>query len=129
MTVVNFTHPLTSEQLEQLKAITGQETERVIDVKAQFDPERPFADQARELVESVGLSPEEWQTLPLLVNLPSLNVIAALVLAEVHGRCGYFPAVLRLKPRRQEGVAGPPQFEVAEVLNLQAVREAARTKR
>ena len=39
---------------------------------------------------------------------------------------GYFPAVLRLRP-----VPGnaPPQFELAEVLNLQAMRDAARARR
>jgi hypothetical protein len=124
--IVNFSHPLTAEQLEAAARLTGAHSERVLDVKTQFDPEQPFAEQARELVESVGLSPQEWQTTPLLVNLPSLNVIATLVLAEVHGRCGYFPAVLRLKP-----VPGstPPRFEVAEVVNLQAVRDGARGKR
>jgi hypothetical protein len=78
------------------------------------------------LVDAVGLSPAEWQTTPLLVNPPSLNVIAVTLLAELHGRMGYFPAVIRLRP-----VAGstPQQFEVAEILNLQAVREAARTRR
>jgi len=48
------------------------------------------------------------------------------LLAEVHGRTGYFPTIIRLRP-----VAGvtPPQFEVAELLNLQAVRDAARVRR
>ena len=78
------------------------------------------------MVETVGLTPEEWQTLPLVVNLPSLNVIAALVIAELHGRCGYSPAVLRLKPVPQ---TTPPQFAVAEIVNLQTVRDAARQTR
>jgi hypothetical protein len=126
MTLLNFSHPLTPAQLVAIKQLTGQTVERVVDVKTQFDPEQPFAEQARALVESIGLSAEEWQTTPLLINLPSLNVIAALVLAEVHGRCGYFPAVIRLKPILQ---TTPPQFEVAEILNLQAVREVARGQR
>src|SRR5690606_16910307 len=99
---------------------------RVIDVKTQFEHARPFAEQARTLVEAVGLSAQDWQTAPLLVNLPSLNVIAALVLAELHGRCGYFPPVLRLKPVPD---VVPPQFQVAEIVNLQAIREAARAMR
>jgi len=39
---------------------------------------------------------------------------------------GYFPPVLRLKP-----VAGalPPRFKVAEILNLQAIRQDARARR
>src|SRR5438034_9767456 len=88
-----------------------------------FRSGRPFVEQTRELIDGVGLSAEEWQTTPLLLNLPSLAPIAAAVLAEVHGRCGYFPPVLRLRP-----VAGgvPPRFEVAEVIDLRAVREEAR---
>jgi hypothetical protein len=62
---------LTPAHLAAVEELTGQAVE-----------------QARALVESVGLSAEEWQTPPLLINLPSLNVIAALVLAEAHGRCG-----------------------------------------
>jgi hypothetical protein len=61
-----------------------------------------------------------------LVNPPSLNYIAVVLLAELHGRCGYFPAHLRLRP-----VQGsiPPRFEVAEVLDLQTVRNGARRRR
>src|SRR6266508_4569486 len=126
MTLVNFTHPLTPAHLAQVEQLTGQVVERVVDVKTQFDSERPFGEQTRMLVESVGLSTQEWQTVSLLINLPSLNIIAALVLAELHGRCGYFPPIIRLTV-----VSGslPPQFQVAEILNLQSVREAARSTR
>ncbi len=124
--VLNFSHPLTEEHLSALGELVGSKIEEVREFKTLFDHHKPFAPQARELVDSIGLTPEEWQTRPLLVNLPSLNVIAALVLAELHGRCGYFPAVIRLRP--VEGSV-PPRFEVAEVLNLQAVRDAARHAR
>jgi hypothetical protein len=39
---------------------------------------------------------------------------------------GYFPAVLRLRPVPN---TTPPAFELAEILNLQSVREQARGKR
>ena len=92
----------------------------------QFDAEQPFLPQLQALVARIPLSPVELQTAPLLVVLPALNFIAALLLAELHGRMGYFPAILRIRP-----VAGstPPRFEVAEILNLQAVRDAARLTR
>jgi len=48
------------------------------------------------------------------------------LLAELHGRMGYFPPIVRLRPVPN---ALPPRFEVAEIINLQAVREAARTRR
>lgn len=126
MLILNFSHPLTAAHLEQIEALTSQKVERVIEVKTQFDPEQPFVPQVKALVDSIGLSPEEWQTTPLLLNPPSLHVIAVTVLAELHGRMGYFPAILRLKPIPN---STPPRFEVAEVITLQAVREAARTQR
>lgn len=126
MVVINFSHPLTQEQVAQAEALTGQKVERVVEVRAQFDHEQSFAPQVRALVDQVNLTAEEWQTDPLLVNPPSLHVIAAALLAELHGRMGYFPSILRLRP-----VAGsnPPQFEVAEILNLNDIRERARAAR
>jgi hypothetical protein len=126
MVLINFAHPITTAQKEAIEALAGKEIERVIDVKTQFDAGQSFGPQSEALFAAVGLTAEEWQTALLLLNLPAFNVIAALLLAEIHGRCGYFPAVLRLRP-----VTGstPPLFEVAEILNLQAARDAARTKR
>lgn len=126
MILLNFSHPLTSIQLQQIEALTGQEVERVIEIHSQIDPDQPLVPQVVALTDKVGLSPAEWQTLPLLVNPPSLNFIAVALLAELHGRCGYFPAHLRLRPK-----AGsiPPQYEVAEILDLQAVRDTARKRR
>ena len=126
MVLLNFGHPLTREHLDKLQEISGTEGIEVVQVKTMLDHRQPFAEQVRRLMDSIQLSPEEWQTVPLLVNLPSLNVIAALVLAEMHGRCGYFPPIIRLRP--VEGSV-PPRFEVAEILNLQAVRDAARATR
>lgn len=93
---------------------------------AKFDNGLPFAEQVREMVTRVGLSSEEWQTVPLLVNPPGYAPAALTLLAELHGRMGYFPAMMRLRP-----VAGaiPPRYEVAELLNLQAVRQSARELR
>jgi hypothetical protein len=126
MLILNFSHPLTQAQLDAVQELTGQSVERVIEVNTDFDHFQPFVKQAQQLVGSVGLTPKQWQSARLLINLPSLNFIAALLLAELHGRMGYFPSVLRLRP-----IAGstPPQFEAVEILNLQEVRETARNSR
>lgn len=126
MLVLNFSHPLTSAQLEQIEALTGQVVERVFDLMPQLDHEMPFDSQIRELADRVGLSPQEWQSKPLLLNPPGYAPAAVVLLAEMHGRMGHFPAVLRLRPVPD---SNPPIFEVAEVINLQAVRDAARVKR
>jgi hypothetical protein len=126
MLLLNFAHPLTPDHLERIETLIGQKVERVVEVHSQLDPQQPLVPQAVALADQAGLSPAEWQTLSLLVNPPSLNFIAVALLAELHGRCGYFPAHLRIRP-----VQGsiPPQYEVAEVLDLQSLRDAARNRR
>ena len=128
MIVLNFSHPITTAQHEAISNLSGYKIEmgNVKELNTQFDQAKPFAQQAAVLIESVCLSSEQWQTERILVNLPSLNVIAALLLAELHGRMGYFPSVIRLRPMTG---SVPPQFEVAEILNLHAVRESARKRR
>jgi hypothetical protein len=126
MLLLNFSHPLTPEQTAQVEALTGQVIEQIIALPVQFDNQQPFLPQLEALVAQLPLAPEAYQTRPLLVNPPSLNFITALLLAELHGRMGYFPPGIRLRP-----IAGslPPRYEVAEVLNLQAVRDKARQAR
>ena len=126
MLLLNFAHHLTEEHKRQLEEIV-HEPIRVRDLQVHFDlTARKIMPQVVALVDSVALSADEWQTEVLLVNPPALNIIAAAVLAELHGRMGYFPALVRL--RRVENSL-PPRFEVAEILNLQDVREKARARR
>ncbi len=126
MILLNLSHPLTLDQQRTIETLAGQEISILIERLAQFDTAAPFAEQATALVDSLDLSPAEWQQSPLLVLLPSLNFGAAAVLAELHGRCGYFPPVVRLRPVPN---SLPPRYEVAEIINLQAMRDAARRKR
>ena len=126
MIILNFSHPLTPDQMNQVETLAGQPVTDVRHLPAQFDPDQPFAPQVTALADACALSSEEWQTLPLVVNPPALNFIAVALLAELHGRCGYFPTTLRMRP-----VPGstPRRFEVAELINLQGARDAARERR
>jgi hypothetical protein len=126
MLILNFSHPLTEEQKSQIEQrLTGPISE-IRDIPAQFDHQRPFAEQLAGLIEGCGLTAQQWQTSPLLIVPPALNFIAVALLAELHGLMGYFPDCVRLRP--VEG-ARPPRFEVAEILYLQAFREAGRGRR
>ncbi|MGB9799712.1 MAG: CRISPR-associated protein Csx15 [Thermanaerothrix sp.] len=126
MILVNFSHPLSADQLKQLQALLGASIDRVVEVHSQIEPDRPLAPQVAAMVDQAGLTLEEWQNAPIIVNPPSLNFSAVLLIAELHGRMGYFPACVRLRPVNG---AIPPRFEVAEVLNLQAQRDTARRRR
>ena len=126
MWVLNFTHPLTGAQRSEVEHRTGQSIERLIEVPTQLDHGRSFAEQVVELVETAGLTPGEWQGEPILIVPPALSAVAVTLLAELHGRMGYFAPIVRIGP-----VDGslPPRYEVFEVINLQAVRNKARAKR
>lgn len=125
MLLVNFSHPLAPAHLVRIAELVGQRPS-VLERPIQFDQGQSFADQARSVVDSLGLSPSEWQTSPLLINPPGYAPAAVTLLAELHGRMGYFPPVVRLRPVAN---SVPQQFEVFEVINLQAVRDEARRRR
>lgn len=126
MILLNFSHPLTNEHLAQIETLIGKKVDQVIEVNSQIDPQQPLVPQVVTMAEQCGLSPVEWQTLPIMVNPPSLHWVAVTLLAELHGRCGYFPSHLRL--RSMEGTIANG-YEVAEVINLQRMRDEARSKR
>ena len=126
MILLNFSHPLTPEQTAQIETLIGQPVEQVIPLAVQFDHSQPFLPQLAALLAEIPLSPAQWQTAQILVAPPALNFITALLLAELHGRMGYFAPIIRLRP--VEGSL-PPRYEVAEILNLQAVRDQARKER
>lgn len=126
MIVVNFSHPLTAAQCRRIEEIAGQAISRVVASPARFDQAMPFGPQAVALVDGVGLDADAWQSEPLLVVPPAFSPIGCAVLAELHGRCGYFPPIVRLAA--QEG-AMPPVFDVAEIVDLNRQRLEARGRR
>lgn len=126
MTLLNLSHPLTPAQIEQIQALSGRKIAEIKNIGVHFDAAQPYADQIVALVDSIGLTPQQWQNEPLLLNPPSFNFIAVALLAELHGRMGYFPPCVRLRPVKD---SLPPQFEVAEIINLNQIREQARQRR
>lgn len=126
MLLINLSHPLTPEQRIQVETLTGQSITRELERMPQFDNDQPFADQIVALVDELALTSRQWQTDGIVLNPPGYAPAAAVLVAELHGRSGHFPAILRLRP-----VPGsvPTRFEVAELIDLQTVRAVARTQR
>jgi hypothetical protein len=126
MILLNFSHPLSDEQLLIAESFVSSKFTSVIDIKTHFDHQTSFPSQVKKLIGDIPLTSQQWQNSKILVAPPSLSIISCILLSELHGRMGYFPAVLRVKP-----VPGstPPVFEPAEVLNLQAIRDASRENR
>lgn len=125
MLILNFSHPLTESQRAQISALADTAIDDVITIPVQIEQAEPLTPQITAIVNAVGLSSEDWQTRTLLVNPPGFAPAAFVLLAELHGRIGHFPALIRLRPK-----PGPvTTYEVAEILNLQSIREEARRRR
>jgi len=126
MLILNFTHPLTSEQRAQLEALTNAAIGELRTIPVQINQDEPLGPQITDIVNAVGLSSEDWQTRSLLVNPPGFAPAAFVLLAELHGRIGHFPSLIRLRPLSG---STPTLYEVAELINLQTIREEARRRR
>jgi hypothetical protein len=126
MIILNYSHPLTVDQLAQIDELIDQYIDKVCEIASQFDQGEPFAPQIEALIKASELTSKEWQTLPLLIVPPALSSIAVALLATLHGLMGYFPDCVRL--RMVDG-SRPPRFEVAEILSLQDYRKAGRGRR
>lgn len=126
MLLLNFSHPITPAQAAQIEALAGHAIARTITVPTEFDEGAPFPPQVEALVNQIDLSATDWQSEQILVVLPSLNFISGILLAHLHGRMGYFPPIVRTRPVAH---SVPRRFEVAEILDLQTIRAAARRQR
>jgi|FLYN01.1.fsa_nt_gi hypothetical protein len=121
MLVLNYGHPLSAEQQEQATKLIGEPLD-IRAISSQIDPQRPMAELARELADAAGLTAEEWTTGDILLNSPGLAPLAVALTAEIHGRRGALPLMLRLRPMPG---AVPPRFEVAEVVDLDQLYRSA----
>lgn len=126
MILINFSHPLSQANIQQIKNLTQKNVDCTLNHLADFDPKQSFSSQAVKLADQVELTPLQWQTEPILVILPALNFIAAAILAELDGRMGYLPTIIRL--REVEGIL-PRCWEIAEIIDLHEIRSRARRKR
>ena len=126
MIILNFSHPLTAVQQKQITAVTNHPITAVHNIPVQMNNGRSFPPQIQTIVNKIGLTAEQWQTTPILINPPAYAPAAAAMLAEMHGRIGHFPPIIRIRPVLD---SVPPQYEVAEIINLQEIRSAARLQR
>jgi hypothetical protein len=126
MHILNFSHPLTEAQQQAITQQVGQPIATIREVKTQLDVNAPFQAQIVALLDGLDISPTDWQAQPWLIVLPSLNYAAAVLLAELHGRMGHFPTIVRLRPQPDSLVT---VYELAEIVNLEGVRQLARTRR
>lgn len=119
MLLVNFSgQPPGTELLLSLAALTGMPVEEVRDVVVPATlPVGDFEEGIAQLVEAIGYTQVQLQTCPVVVIPPEASDIACGVIAELHGRMGHFPGLLRWN------------VGAFEVVNLQQLRSQALGRR
>jgi hypothetical protein len=126
MIILNFGHPLTATQISRIEELAGRQSERTIDVALQINQATPLCPQVMEVAEQVGLTSVEWQSAAYIVNLPGYAPVVACLLAEIEGRSGHLPPIIKLRPVSGGALV---EYEVTEIINLQDFRDEARTRR
>ena len=126
--VLNFSgHPVLLGQLKTIEKILQWPSPKVIDVLVgTIAEDRNFVANIVKTIEKLDLTPIQWQTSNIVVLPAGYSAIWSVVLAEIHGRLGYFPDVVHLRPSSS---VSTEKFEVAEIINLRQIRHSSRKKR
>ena len=126
--VITFSpHPLLPGQRAAIRAKTGWPALEVIDGGVGNVPEgQNFVSAAVRYLDRIDLLPAEWQIYPLVVVPAGYSVLWSAFLAELHGRLGYFPDLVRLRPAPAVMDA---KYEGAGIERLRDVRNQALGKR
>lgn len=122
--LINLGRPLNKGQQEQICQLRNVFIAEVIQpdqTPPSFHDNEPYEIQTAQTIDGLGLTLEEWQSLPILVNLPGFAPAAAALVAELHGRMGHFPLLIRVRPSKQDRTV----YEVAEIMDLQRIRDKA----
>jgi len=117
--VLNFSHDFNEQQSEEIARLVGDEwgiqTVGGLSRQYRYNTAEELSEQVREQVAAAGISPWAWQNCKIVVNLPAHSGGAMVALAEMHGRMGYFPTVLRIE-RAEDG------FHFTEAIDLEKLR-------
>jgi len=120
--ILNFAHPLTAQQRIQIEELAGAGIDDIITVPSLINEAEPLEPQISRLIDSTGLTLDDWDKRHILINPPGYAPAALFLLAEIHGRTGHFPTLVRMRPN----YGSVTSYEVVELLNLQTIRDAAR---
>ena len=128
--ILNFGHKLTRQVLDELEPC--EEVFCPLDLDLDRETMGQVVRQVQRISKEVGKKGGALDgTSPLIVALPGLTEGAVLLLAELHGRLGVFPRILRLR-RQEDGTYGlfVRSDEVrGGVFDLERFRRSARGRR
>lgn len=124
MILLNLSHPLTTTQKQAIEQTKNRPITHLIEQMTHLDQAKPFAPQIRAIIDRLPLDSAEWQSQRILIVPPGHAPATAVLLAHLHGRMGYFPEIIRIRPSD-----GNEPYQLAEIINLQHIRDHARTLR
>jgi hypothetical protein len=126
MFLINFGYPLADAQKMRIEELLSQKIDSYYPIPVQFNNDQAFEKQVETLLADNDLPYQDLMTHPIAVILPSHAYIAVLILVELQARIGRFPAIIRFRPRPE---SLPLEYEVAEIVDLQWLRDQLRQKR
>ena len=128
MIILNFSHPLTDNQKEQIRkklsvSIKEWHESKILRINCYINIDRPLSEQINNILDNI---PENVWHKHILFIPPPIAHSAILITISIRERCGYYPQSIRIKRERK---SLPPRYVIAEVINLNDFREQSRAKR
>ncbi len=120
MILINFGAPFKPLQISQAEACLHEPITNVINIPFNVDSDQEVLLQFKKNMGRLKLSKADLRAEPVVVNLPQQNYLSVMALAELHARMGYFPPIIRTR-MKSSGIL--PYYEVAEVIDLQAIED------
>ena len=127
--LLNFAHPTTELQVNQIRDFFQADEVKEIRFNVHFDVNAPFNEQITDLTRNCYEAFEETYPVfspyhsPVVLNLPSLAVIAVMLVRSLSLSLLNVDYILRLKPTHNlEG------FEVAELIRISNIKRISNDK-
>jgi hypothetical protein len=118
MVILNFSHPLTLEQIEQLKEKLHVSTFTVETVPVQIDQTQPLTPQIEQLMHfltTLHVSADK-----VILHLPGFAPAAACVIAQFYHMTERWPRFIRLTPVH---AVGQTRYDIFEIVDLEEVAQ------
>lgn len=138
--VLNFTHPIREkatdgsfvlgDRAQEVAGLLGVPAEQIdfregLGRQFVYETVEELVEQVVGTLDAARLGAEAWQHARIVVNIHSHGAGAAIALAALHGRMGYFPVALRSEFWSVDK-GGDGKHHYTEVIRLNDLRERAR---
>ena len=129
MRILNFSYTLTETQEKQIQKLLNLNDDewQEVDIRrieARLNIDKDMQKQIERILASIPMSLKEWQAKPVMIVPPPIAHSAILIAVGIFSICGYFPPIIR---RKKQQNTLPPQFVVAEIIELDAFKNKARS--